>query len=108
MESEYKLLSFKRANDKKHKYKVELLDMNTDKKFSVKFGAYGMNDYTIYTKNNDPDKDKYKRQYLNRHRKNEDWKDIQTAGAWSRWVLWNKGNVDDSLLDMIKKFKIQF
>ena len=104
---EYQLLSLKEAKDKKHKYQVELLDIKNDKKYKVKFGAYGMNDYTIYTKNNDPDKDKYKRQYLNRHRKNEDWTDIKSPGALSRWILWNKGTILESLEDTIKRFKIK-
>ena len=104
---EYKLLSFKKAKDKIHKYKVELLDMTNNKKFSVKFGAFAMNDYTIYAEKEDEDKDKYKRQYLNRHRKREDWNDIRTPGFWSRWVLWNKPTLKASIFDVVNRYKIK-
>ena len=103
----YKLLSLKEAKDNKHKYIVMLLDTTTDKKYKISFGAYGMNDYTIYSKNGDPDKDKYKRNYLSRHRKNEDWNDVKTSGFWSRWLLWHKGSIQDSLKDIIKRFNIK-
>ena len=58
---EYKILSFKKSLDKKHKYVVTLLDMTTNKETKIKFGAYGMNDYIIYSKNDDPDKEKNKK-----------------------------------------------
>jgi len=107
MNMEYHILSFKEEKDKTHKYQVILLDMTTGKKHLVRFGAHGMNDYTIYSKNNDEQKERHKRNYLNRHRKNEDWNDIKSAGFWSRWILWNKPTVEESLKNTIKKFKIK-
>jgi len=107
MNMEYHILSFKEEKDKTHKYQVILLDMTTGKKHLVRFGAHGMNDYTIYSKNDDPEKERHKRNYLNRHRKNEDWNDIKSAGFWSRWILWNKPTVEESLKSTIKKFKIK-
>jgi hypothetical protein len=106
---EYKILSLKEAKDDKHKYQVILLDMTTGKKHLVRFGAYGMNDYTIYSKNNDEQKERHKRNYLNRHRKNEDWtiSGILTPGFFARWILWNKPTVEESLKYTIKKFKIK-
>jgi hypothetical protein len=104
---EYKILSFKKSLDKKHKYVVVLLNLETNKEYTVKFGAYGMNDYIIYSKNDDPDKEKYKKNYLNRHRKREDWDDLTTAGAWSRWILWSKPTLNESLYYMIKRYKIK-
>lgn len=104
---EYKILSFKKSLDKKHKYVVTLLDMTTNKETKIKFGAYGMNDYIIYSKNDDPDKEKNKKNYLNRHRKNEDWNDITTAGFWSRWILWNKPTLSESIYDTVRRYKIK-
>jgi hypothetical protein len=47
-------------------------------------------DYTIYSKQ-DPKLAKQKKEsYLARHRENEDWNDVMSAGALSRWILWNK------------------
>jgi len=54
------------------------------------FGAEGMSDYTIHK-----DKER-KERYLNRHKKNEDWEDPFTAGALSRWVLWEKPSLKSS------------
>jgi hypothetical protein len=103
----YKLLSLKEAKDNKHKYVVMLLDTTTNKKYKISFGAFGMNDYTLYSKNDDPEKERHKRNYLNRHRKNEDWNDIKSAGFWSRWILWSKPSVEESLKHTIKKFNIK-
>ena len=62
------------------------------------FGAKGMDDYTI---TNDEER---KRLYLLRHKKNENWKDGKSAGALSRFILWNKPTIKASLQD----YKIRF
>jgi hypothetical protein len=54
------------------------------------FGAEGMSDYTIHK-----DKER-KERYINRHKKNEDWEDPFSAGALSRFVLWEKPNLKSS------------
>jgi hypothetical protein len=86
-----------------------------DKKFKVKvgdstihFGSKGMSDYTI---NQDPNR---KRLYIKRHRaraearRRENWNKsgIQTAGFWSRWLLWNKPTLDESIRDIEKRFHV--
>jgi hypothetical protein len=45
-----------------------------------------------------------KKSYLARHAKNENWNDISTSGAWSRWLLWNKKSLRASLEDIKRKF----
>ena len=67
----------------------------------VPFGAKGMSDYTKH-------KDKTRKQrYLNRHSgMGEHWKKPDTAGALSRWVLWNKPTFRASLKDFKKKFHL--
>ena len=67
------------------------------KKKTVHFGAKGMSDYTIHK-----DKDRMKR-YLNRHKKRENWEQCDTAGALSRWVLWNKTSLQCSIKNYKKK-----
>jgi hypothetical protein len=62
------------------------------------FGAEGMSDYTI-----NKDASRMKR-YLDRHRKRENWNDPYSAGALSRWVLWNKPSLRGSWLDYKKRF----
>ena len=64
-----------------------------DKKIkTTHFGSAGMSDYT---KHND---DERKKLYLARHKKNEDWNNYMTAGALSRWILWEEKNIPDVLL----------
>lgn len=65
------------------------------------FGARGMSDFTKH-------KDVTRRaRYLQRHGKmGEDWNDPTTAGALSRWVLWNKKTLKASLADYRKRFKV--
>tara|TARA_R110002012_G_scaffold61820_2_gene162225 strand:- start:7640 stop:7933 length:294 start_codon:yes stop_codon:yes gene_type:complete len=68
---------------------------------STSFGANGMSDYTLH-------KDlKRKKLYLARHKKRENWNDPYSAGALSRWILWNKTTLKDSLLSYLKKFKFK-
>ena len=80
-----------------------------DKKFKVKvgdrtihFGSKGMSDYTI---NQDPNR---KRLYIKRHRSRENWNKsgIQTAGFWSKHLLWNKPTLDESIRDIEKRFHV--
>ena len=47
-----------------------------------------------------------KNRYILRHEKNEDWgkSGINTAGFWSRWLLWNKPSIKESYEDIKKRF----
>ena len=62
------------------------------------FGAAGMTDYT---KSKDPER---KARYLTRHAANENWNDPTSAGALSRWVLWNKPTLEASKADYKRRF----
>ena len=73
---------------------------NDNKK--VYFGASGYSDFTIH-------KDEARKQrYLNRHRNNENWtrSGINTAGFWSRWILWHLPTISASYQDIKKRFNI--
>ena len=62
------------------------------------FGATGMSDYPAH-------KDEERKQrYLTRHRKRENWNAPQSAGALSRWILWNKTSRKASIADYKKRF----
>lgn len=76
---------------------------------AVDFGANGYKDYTIYYAE-DPEKAEVERMnYIARHSKNEDWtiKGINTAGFWSRWILWEKPTITEAIKNVIKKFKLK-
>lgn len=86
------------VSDKKTK-KYMAIDVDTEKK--IYFGQHGASDFTIH-------KDiSRKERYINRHEKNEDWSDLTKAGTWSRYILWNKRTIQESIRDMKKKFGIQ-
>jgi len=96
----YKFITMKEANDGKHKYVVTLLNNKTGRENNIRFGAFGMSDYTQH-------KDiKRKTLYETRHIVREDWTDPGTAGFWSKWILWNKPTLEASLKDTIKQFKL--
>jgi hypothetical protein len=86
------------ANDDKHKY-VAVFKTPTGFKH-VKFGAWGYEDYTEH-KNAER-----KRLYLLRHQTNEDWNNPLTKGALSRWILWNKPSLINSIHDFKKRFNL--
>jgi len=65
------------------------------------FGAEGMSDYT---KNRDKDR---KQRYLKRHRRNENWNNPLSAGALSRWILWNKETRGASINDFKRRFNLK-
>lgn len=68
---------------------------------TTSFGARGMSDFT---KHKDTQR---KQRYLTRHRgMNEDWSDPTTAGALSRWVLWNKPSFRASVADYRRRFRV--
>ena len=64
------------------------------------FGSAGMSDFTKHKDN------QRKERYLKRHRKNENWNKPETAGALSRWILWNKPTLSASISDYKKRFKL--
>lgn len=65
------------------------------------FGQETASDYTIH---GDIAR---KMNYIARHKDREDWEDYMTAGALSRWILWNKPSLSESIKDYINKFKLR-
>lgn len=91
---------------KYHPYKSDKPDKkyyiitNNDKK--VYFGAAGMSDFTKH-------KDEARKQrYINRHKNNENWtkSGIDTAGFWSKWILWHLPTIKESYNDIKRRFNI--
>ena len=88
------------------------LDNNKERK--INFGAKEYRDFTLLNDKSSKfyEKDKLEREkvkdaYLARHEKNnEDWNDPLTAGALSRWVLWNQPTLAGSIKYFKNKFKL--
>jgi hypothetical protein len=83
------------ANDGKHKYYII-----TKSGRKVLFGAVG---YSDFTKHKDEDR---KQRYISRHKNNENWtkSGIDSAGFWSRYLLWNKPTINESYRDIKNRF----
>ena len=67
---------------------------------TIHFGSAGSDDFT---KTRDTAQ---KKRYLDRHRARENWRDPMTAGALSRWILWNKPTRAESIRDFKKRFDL--
>ena len=83
---------------KKSTVKGKKYDAVIDGKKTVSFGATG---YSDFTKHKDEDR---KKNYIARHKPNQDWKDHTTAGFWAKNILWNKPTIEASVRDTNKKF----
>jgi len=95
----YQLLKIVKSNKSNKKLMAVFENCQTGRKKTTHFGAYGMSDFTLHK-----DQDR-KKNYISRHSKNEDWNNPITAGALSRWILWNKTSLSASIADYKKKFK---
>tara|TARA_Y100000401_G_C8281007_1_gene203434 strand:+ start:480 stop:752 length:273 start_codon:yes stop_codon:yes gene_type:complete len=70
---------------------------------TIHFGQEGASDYTIHK---DPER---KKAYINRHKKRENWtkSGANTAGFWSRWILWNEPISPEENMKLVhKKFNL--
>ena len=81
---------------------------NPEKKYAafvegkkISFGASG---YSDFTQHKDEER---KKNYIARHRVNQNWNDLKTAGAWSKNLLWNKPTISESIKSMENKFNIK-
>ena len=63
--------------------------------------SFGSSQYSDFTKHKDEDR---KRNYIARHKPNQDWKDHTTAGFWAKNFLWNKPTIEASVRDTNQKF----
>jgi len=91
----------KKSNIEGKKYTALFYDDNNKKIKTTHFGSSGMSDYT---KHRDEDR---KKRYLQRHRAREDWNDYKSAGSLSRYILWNKKTLKESIIDYKKRFNLK-
>ena len=50
-----------------------------------------------------------KKNYIRRHGAmgNQNWNDLNTAGAWSRWLLWSEEDIDKAIKKIEGKFNVK-
>ncbi len=97
------IIELSKSNRKNKKWKVKV------KNKTIHFGAKGYGDFTIWNKEKGKVfADKKKKAYIARHKVNENWNKsgIDTAGFWSRWLIWNKPTLKTSIKDIENRFNI--
>ena len=85
-----------RSNLSSKKYKIQTPDGKT-----IQFGQAGASDYTLHK---DPER---RDRYIARHQSRENWTNLDKAGTWSRYILWNQPTLEASIRDMEKRFGIK-
>lgn len=90
-----------KKSNKEGKKLMAIFTMDNGRTRTTHFGASGMDDYT---KTRDKEQ---KQRYLKRHRRNENWNNPLSAGALSRWILWNKETRGASINDYKRRFNLK-
>ena len=91
-----RLLRISPSTDASHKW----MAVFEDPEKTTHFGARGYEDYTQHRN------ELRKANYLKRHAPRENWRDPTSAGALSRWILWNKPTLTASIADFKKRFSL--
>ncbi len=93
--------------------KFDAIFMIDGKEKKVSFGASGYRDYTEVSNKNSKfylpkilDRNVVKDSYIRRHEKKENWNNPLTAGALSRWLLWEKKTLPSAIKSFKKRFKL--
>jgi hypothetical protein len=98
-----KLVSIK-PSDKAGKKMMATFEVDGKQK-TVHFGSSANKDFTIYYKTEGKEKaDKMRNAYIARHKVNENWKNPMSAGALSRYVLWEAPTIASG----IRAYKSRF
>ena len=93
-----RLLRVVESTNNKKKFDA-FFDINGVEK-KVSFGAKGMSDYTIH-------KDPVRRnRYILRHQPREDWTDPLKPGTLSRYILWEKTDLNNAISAYKKRFNV--
>lgn len=95
-----KLIKIEKSKNTTKKWTATFHEPRTDDYIHVHFGSAGMSDFTIHK---DPDR---KDRYIARHKKNEDWNNPLTAGALSRYILWEYPDMKMAIKEFKKRFNV--
>ena len=107
-----KLIKIVKSTNDKKKYEAHFL-LDNDKIKIVRFGQAKARDFSLINDKSSPfylpkvlDRNVVKASYLRRHEKREDWTNPLTAGALSRWILWDRPTLAASIKSFKKIFKL--
>lgn len=96
----YKLVDIQDSYNPNKKLMAIFVNTKTGRNKVVHFGSAGMSDYTIHKD------EERKERYIQRHKSRENWNNPISAGALSRFILWNKPTLEESIKDYIKRFDL--
>ena len=100
-----KIRSVRIKKSTKGKAKYVACFYNKSKKL-VKASRFGAKGYSDFTKHKNT---KRKQRYINRHKSRENWtrSGMTSAGALSRWILWNKPSLRNSITNYKSRFNLK-
>ena len=101
-----RLVSIEPSERSTKKYVATFSEEGKARAKRIHFGAKGMNDYIIYHKDDPVNAENRKRLYIQRHRDAENWNNPMTAGALSRYILWNLPTLQSSIRDFKQRFHL--
>lgn len=94
-----KLLRISPSTDPDKKW-MAVFELDNGQTKTTHFGAKGYSDFTQH-------KNPLRRQsYLARHRYRENWNDPTTAGALSRWILWERPSLQAAITAFRERFHL--
>jgi len=101
------LIEIKESTNPKKKLMAVFKNKKTGRNKTVHFGSKGNKDFTIYSEEESSKVASSKRKaYIARHQVREDWSNPFSAGALSRYILWEKKTIPASITYYKKKFKL--
>lgn len=94
------------SNRQNKRFEAILLNKDGDIIKRVHFGLFPYRGQGTFPDHKNRDLQKA---YIARHLKNENWdaSGINTAGFWSKWLLWSRDNFNDAIKHMETRFKIK-
>jgi 2,3-bisphosphoglycerate-independent phosphoglycerate mutase len=96
------MLVGKLSKSKSKNKKYQMIFYKDGKKVkTIQFGSRGMSDFLHHK---DPER---RQRYIHRHKSNEDWSNVMTAGTLSRYISWGKPTLKESIEDTEKRFNIK-
>ena len=107
--NQIRFLGLQKSRNPMKKWDANFILPNGKQKL-VSFGAAGMRDFTLSPRRNEAEKQaalKVRRAYISRHSgMGENWKDPLTAGALSRWLLWEYPTLEEAEREYKKRFHL--
>jgi hypothetical protein len=94
-------VEIKPATQKGKKLQAIFYDDDDKKIQTIPFGQAGASDFT---KHKDEER---KKRYDDRHKPREDWNNPMTAGALSKWILWDKPTLKQGIASFKKRFDLK-